>query len=517
MKRLLLLSILLLSLLPSFSQWTSPGNGSTYCLRDLTHVTDGCVTQSWQSGYYYINGDMTISPNDRLVIDRDDCPVFAGTHLPCVVVCKGNLTIQGSLRCMEALNADASFRTEGEVYHICFDHCTDSCFIGNTDFIEFSGIRLVESPVSFVDCYFGYFTTSYASGAVEYMNCDPVFIGCEFTENQGSAICSGANVTGSPQILGCWISWNVLSNENQPQINLGPGSDDTIRIVDNTLYGYDPIPLKDADGHSDLSSMVGGIAVSDLLQTGSTKVLLKNNTIAENRYGYTQQGYAIDAVIEGNEFLDNNFGNDPMTGGSGIAIYGYSADCKAKLRNNLITGNLWGVTAINYYNIDMGTDNDYGYNILYENHNDAYGSDQDYALYVNGHNDISAVGNYWGGPDEEFAENVICHRPDLGESYGLASYTPVLPQNPYSLPEITIPNSTSRFPHFTLFPNPANGVVFVRAHDMANREYRISNVFGQILKTGCLTDEIQQIDVQDLPNGIYFVTIGNSTQKLLIS
>ena len=505
MKKILLLSILLLSLTPSFSQWTSPGDGSTFYLRDLVQNSNGCVTQAWPDGTYYIHGDLTISPNDCLVIDRDDCPIILNTLMPCDVVCEGNITIQGSFRCMEALNADAIFRTENDDCHICFDHCTAPCFIGRTFFQELSGIRLIESAVYFGGCYFQYFNTAYTSGAVNYMNCDPVFDCCYFYDNQGAAISSGANVTGSPQIFACSIENNGLSNQNQPQINLGPGADDTIRIVDNYIYGYEAF------------TMVGGIAVSDLLQTGSTKVLLKNNTIANNRYGYTQQGYAIDAVIENNEIYDNNIGDDPMSGGSGISIYGYSRQCKAKIRNNEIYNNYWGLTAIYYYDLDMGTADDFGYNAIYGNHHDGYGTDQEYALYVNGSDDITAIGNYWGGPDEAFAESVIYHRPDLGDFYGLVTYSPVIPQNPTAVPEISIPNSTSHIPYFTVFPNPATTTLTISVDSQIIPHFSITSLQGQILKAGYLTGETQQIDVHDLPAGLYFITIGKSTEKLLIT
>ena len=58
-----------------------------------------------------------------------------------------------------------------------------------------------------------------------------------------------------------------------------------------------------------------------------------------------------------------------MNGGSGISIYGSSTNNKAILRNNLITGNLWGITAIYYHDIDMGTEDDWGYNEIHDNSN----------------------------------------------------------------------------------------------------------------------------------------------------
>ena len=66
-----------------------------------------------------------------------------------------------------------------------------------------------------------------------------------------------------------------------PQINLGPGAEDTIYIIGNLVDGTY------ATFHT------GGISVADLMGIGDTKILLKDNVIRNNRYGYNQQGYHL--------------------------------------------------------------------------------------------------------------------------------------------------------------------------------------------------------------------------------
>jgi hypothetical protein len=46
-------------------------------------------------------------------------------------------------------------------------------------------------------------------------------------------------------------------------------------------------------------------------------------------------------------------------------------------------------------------------------------------------------------------------------------------------------------------------------------EYQIIDVMGHILMNGTIESESQQIDFSNLPNGIYFITIGSSTTKFL--
>ena len=62
-----------------------------------------------------------------------------------------------------------------------------------------------------------------------------------------------------------------------------------------------------------------------------------------------------------------------------------------------------------------------------------------------------------------------------------------------------------------VYPNPTNGILFVetlRATSLqAETKYIITNVTGQTLLSGRITDATQQIDVSDLAEGMYFVRI----------
>ena len=73
---------------------------------------------------------------------------------------------------------------------------------------------------------------------------------------------------------------------------------------------------------------------------------------------------------------------------------------------------------------------------------------------------------------------------------------------------------------FKVYPNPANSVLFVetlRATSLPQpTEYRILNPMGQTLLQGAIASERQQIDVRDLPRGMYFITVGGMTQKIVV-
>lgn len=376
-------------------QWVSPGDGTTYTMPDLVDVTEGVVTVG-ENGFV-INADITISANDILKIDDQVERIDAAEIL---------VTINGSMVCTNANRVKFYGLNETQHFSMRFENATD-CNIKKMYFSDGAGIKVIDSDVTFDDVKFVYFTRDYSNAVIDIFNCDPVIKDCYFMLNHGAAISSPANGQASPQILNCDFDTNVTDNVNTPQINLGPGGNDTIRIVGNEVYTIMA------------QWYVGGLSIADLMGTGETKVLLKDNIIKEGRYGYNQQGQTISSVIVGNQFIDNYHEDNPMNGGSGISIYGTTVNNKAILRNNVITGNLWGITAIYLHDIDMGTEEDWGYNEIHDNGN----AGEVYDLYNNSACDIMAVGNNWGTIiEEEIADHIVDQIDD--PSFGLVTFYP---------------------------------------------------------------------------------------------
>ena len=74
---------------------------------------------------------------------------------------------------------------------------------------------------------------------------------------------------------------------------------------------------------------------------------------------------------------------------------------------------------------------------------------------------------------------------------------------------------------FAVYPNPASGVVFVRLPQCDNpttgqTEYRITNLMGQTLLQGSINAENQQIDIANLPAGMYFISVDGETVKFVV-
>lgn len=489
MKNRIILLTFLLGFIPMLNaQWTSPGNGSTFDLDALVENSDGCVVRIGKLPYsmdrpvYRFVSDVIIAPTDRLVFPTNNFIEFDDVTL----TIQGALTIEGTFSGYSSF-VDKSHENPDAQPCIRFEDATDASIIKACVFLAFSGIKIINSEVTFDDCVISYFDTELQSSAVNYMNCDPVFTACHFYNNEGPAIGSAVNVFGSPQILNCYFDHNVTNNSNQPQINLGPGSNDTIRIVGCTIQGGG-------------NNMVGGIAIADLMGTGDTKILLKDNIIKNNRYGYNQQGYHLTSTIVGNQFIDNYHEDNPMNGGSGISIYGMDENNKAYIRNNVITNNHWGITVINAADVDLGTEDDWGHNVIHGNgHVYNYGASYGiFDLYNNSAYDITAVGNYWGTIDEQEIEEHITHQFD-DPSLGLVNYIPFSTEDAIEEAENTA---------FDVWPNPAQGRFTVNGQGSMT----ITNTLGQTI----ITKEIDGEESIALPRGLYVVKIGNATRKVIV-
>ena len=403
--RFIFLSFIILLFINAQAQIVTDGNGTKYTLQDLATAYPEAVTCT-DPGVYHLHENLTLSANDTLFLDESLQQLVLHNEL--------TITIQGALTSAErtdlltvtserenAESASYEWRLEegsvGLLQHILFEDGKD--------------IFLTDGEFTLRNCEF----TGFAESAVRMMNCNPVITGCHFHDNHAAAIQSPANASSSPVITNNTLYNNVLNNTNNPQINLGTGGTDTIVITGNRIEGV-------------ASAMSGGIAISNLVGAEQvTQVLLSGNTITHNRYGYTQTGTNISAEILDNIITDNNLETDPMNGGSGISIYGYDTTCYARIRRNLIAGNLWGVTAVYRYRIDMGTNDDWGRNVLYDNGNDG----ELYAFAMSQYStlDVTAIGNYWGNNDTIFAESVILHKADQS-NLGRVEYEPILPLYP---------------------------------------------------------------------------------------
>lgn len=462
------------------AQWVSPGNGTTFTMEDLVAASNGAVTNV-ESNIYSINNDLTISTGDTWNITND----VAGIYVEEITI-----TVNGTLNAEGDESQKILFSGNENPFTFRLESATAD--INGVSFVKGGVIHVINSEATFNECEFKQFYASASSSAVNYMGSNPVFENCYFYENEAAAIGSGINVQGSPRIQNCIFENNDTSNGNYPQINIGPGATDTIYIINNTITGN--------------YNMSGGISISDIASVGSTKIRIQGNTITNNRYGINQQGKTISSVICNNTIVDNNLETNPNNGGSGISIYGLSTDCKAIIRHNTIKGNLWGITAISQYDIDLGTEDDYGHNNIFGNISEGQQMD----LYVYSTIDIQAVGNYWGTTDEAEISAHIYDKND-NSAFGEAFFKPFLNDDGINENQSLTASIT---------PNPVtNGIITISFEKEVCGEMSIYSATGQVVATQTIENQINNINIDNLESGVYFVVIrsseGTMTKKIV--
>ena len=72
---------------------------------------------------------------------------------------------------------------------------------------------------------------------------------------------------------------------------------------------------------------------------------------------------------------------------------------------------------------------------------------------------------------------------------------------------------------FHCYPNPAKDILIVETQGATlptTTDYRLTNLIGQTQLQGRIHDEIQQLNIQSLPAGMYFITVGTTTQKFVV-
>ena len=69
---------------------------------------------------------------------------------------------------------------------------------------------------------------------------------------------------------------------------------------------------------------------------------------------------------------------------------------------------------------------------------------------------------------------------------------------------------------FRVYPNPVDDVITVETQSLAPlQQYDITNLMGQTLMTGRLDDEKQQINLSEIPAGMYFLRVNGITVKFV--
>ena len=170
----------------------------------------------------------------------------------------------------------------------------------------------------------------------------------------------------------------------------------------------------------------------------------------------------------------------------------------------------------------------------------AYGEDED----ENGLNTESAAGSAYlfkrqlvGGDFEwnqiqklvasdRAANNFFGYGVDIYETHAIAGANGILNAGAAYTFELTAPTPfangrakssladaiSSQEEQFTVYPNPSNGIVNIRSSQpigAAVYSIKVYNYEGKVIKTVALESEIQQVDLEAFPAGLYYIELSN--------
>ena len=68
---------------------------------------------------------------------------------------------------------------------------------------------------------------------------------------------------------------------------------------------------------------------------------------------------------------------------------------------------------------------------------------------------------------------------------------------------------------FNIYPNPVSALLEIELSEIANKEFELFNVYGNIVLRGELKSQKNSIDLSWLPANVYFLKINNKTSKIL--
>lgn len=489
MRKKLLFAVLLLFVQTiAFSQYTTPGTGVNWTLDDL--VTNAPAAVSLNGGIYTISQNITIAATDALRIEADNTTVYVNAGV--LITVFGSFVTNAQNITITATPANPQIFFQG----VRFEDNSVGSF-KNTTITYGGGIRVLTENFTMDNCTVSYHTDLIStSAAISFSKGSPVVKNSTFKFNKMPALASGANQEVAALIENNYLEWNSQSNGNRPQINMGPGGNDTIRIIGNIVKG------------NPANTMVGGIAVAALLGNPS-RVIIDNNIVFDNRYGITVAGTTSSGYIRGNILYNNNTQNNPALGGSGISLSAAGVGMNIIASNNEIRGNLWGITLVTegHINLGDGTDASPGGNIFSDNGNGGV----TYALYNNTTQAVSAMNNCWiegTEPTPAQVEAVIYHQAD-DPSKGLVNYTPY---------GCTLGSGDFAIAKPILYPNPTNGILNIET--VKDGSVTIYSISGQLLRESMLTAGENQLQL-DLSQGVYILksTVGNKSfyQKLIVN
>lgn len=407
----------LISFINLFAQYTTPNTSVVWNLDSLVQYSGGTVTGSFPN--YNINGKITVSTNDKIVIQAGSKITFTTTT--------GGFDVNGIFQAIGTSSDSILFTAtvpDSQGYYEGFRFNANPQ--SNQSAIKFSriyyadyGMRCIDASPEISNSYlFKCLRGIQLSSSNATIKNNVI----EKSYEYGITLTLGS----SPLIEGNHlIKNNTRATSAMNQISIGLQGNNSPIIRNNIIEGGESTPT-------------GGISLWVNGSTAFSNSIIEGNTIFNNSFGitlYSTSNGIINTVVRNNTIYNNKINPNTQISGSGINING-SPFNQPLIKQNRIYGNWWGITIQNgttvqagpqpnLGNIENADTTDDGQNIIYGNFQ---GSDI-FDLYNNCTNDIFAQNNDWGVYDSVSIEQHIFHKVD-NPAHGLVKFIPFSMQIP---------------------------------------------------------------------------------------
>jgi hypothetical protein len=436
--------------------------GRRYTLTQLAAAAGSYVTQS--GGTWLINDTIRLAATDTLSITTNETIRVADRAL---------VSVDGVLRITPPDSVVFTAQNSTAPWVGLSLSATSAGSVLRRTVVERSGgVRVLDAAVELTDCVLRYNVATIGtrlinSGALSLSGNRALIQRCRFIRNARAGINSPSNRPTSPVIEDCVFLENDTENGNYPQINLGTGNPAfPIRIERCQVIGATAF------------NMAGGIGISNLLGGGGvTTVIIRRNTVRNNRYGIAVIGSNISSYVTGNVVENNNTNPNAQTGGSGLNFQGNQTQTGVVSRN-VLRGNLWGVTlvrtgtaggpAVSFGNLSSTDTTNVGLNRMTGNTNGG----QIYDFYNNTPDAVKAQNNDWGTTTASVIEAHIFHQPDQA-TLGMVDFQPF--RTPLSTRARLLPLTAAAY------PNPAHASVTFRVPGAAAVRVQLYNATGRLV------------------------------------
>lgn len=414
--RMILITILFLSI-NLFAQYTTPNSSVVWNLDSLVQYSGGTVTGTFPN--YTVNGKITVSSNDRIIIPAGSKVTFTTTT--------GGFDVNGIFQAIGTSTDSIIFTatvpdSQGYYEGFRFNANPNS----NQSAIKFARIFYADYGMRCVDAS-PELSNSYlfkCLRGVQLSTSNAIIKNNVIERSYEFGITM--TLSSSPLIEGNHlIKNNTRATSAMNQINIGLQGNNSPIIRNNIIEGGESIPT-------------GGISLWVSGASAFSNSVIEGNTIFNNSFGitlYSTSNGIINTIVRNNTIFNNKINPNTQTSGSGINING-SPFNQPIIKHNRIYNNWWGITIQNGTSVIAGpqprignvenTDTtDDGQNIIFGN---AQGNNV-YDLYNNCTNDIFAQNNDWGVYDSVSIEQNIFHKVD-NPQHGFVKFVPFSMQIP---------------------------------------------------------------------------------------